>query len=366
MVEHLFYLSYAHKDLNAYLERFQSDLAQQVGVLNGKDQPVSFFDTDSLTAGADWTQGIAEALATSRALVALLSPNYFASESAGREWEVFRRRLEKSPGKRQGTSLIFPVRWIPVESPHAAVQEIQIDSSEFPEEYKRKGLLYLMKLRQMERDYEQFLDVLSRRIVEETSAHAFPPILPPVLHETPSAFAKPLRLVLEQKSPRTQSVWFAFASPEQPGEEVRRQTEAACAEEDLAFRSIEVDEELLDRVRDLERTGDLFILILDPLFLRNVVYRLLIEDFTNHRFFHTATIVSWNEEAKANSALRDLVNKVFARTGVHHVDSISELGPELRHTIARLRVDIVRQAPLLRSIEVLQSMPFPTLQGPDV
>jgi esterase/lipase superfamily enzyme/MinD-like ATPase involved in chromosome partitioning or flagellar assembly len=208
--EFLFYISYARSDLDESLERFFTDLAGRVRVL-GDMAPTAipgFVDLD-IAPGTDWHQELERALHVSRVLVPIYSPAYFASESAGREFQAFLMRAVDASRQTD----ILPVIWVqPTQLPPNA-QHIAYNAVSLPEVYKNLGLRSLMRLRRYEGAYAEFLNGYARRLVEIASQVRPVSGAPTPLAQIPSAFADEKPRVRSTKNARTQqrltTVFFA-------------------------------------------------------------------------------------------------------------------------------------------------------------
>jgi hypothetical protein len=55
---------------------------------------VSLFDGNDIEPGGNWSPTLSEALCKSKVFVPIYPPTYFAEEYCGREWQVFRIRLD--------------------------------------------------------------------------------------------------------------------------------------------------------------------------------------------------------------------------------------------------------------------------------
>src|ERR1022692_4284690 len=82
------FLSYAHGDDPAWLQAFEQALTRAVRGRLGQDIRV-WQDIKRLRVGNDWQSGIAEAVSSTAAFVALLTPSYQTSEWCSRELTTF-------------------------------------------------------------------------------------------------------------------------------------------------------------------------------------------------------------------------------------------------------------------------------------
>ena len=113
-----YFLSYSrantkHPADEKLFNEFVADLEAEVcqTVVPPITQEVSFVDRNDIEVGAVWTAELVSALRTSRVAVALYSPNYFASEWCGKEYQVFLDRAAKA-GPPGTAHAIVPVPWI--------------------------------------------------------------------------------------------------------------------------------------------------------------------------------------------------------------------------------------------------------------
>ncbi len=115
-----FFLSYARTDSTGHehLKKFYLDLAKEVRRIAGldkdtKETEIGFLDTTSIETGAHWREKIAGPLKNSRVFICLYSRGYFGSPFCGKEFEVFRTRVndyvKNSPPRIDTPPLIIPV-----------------------------------------------------------------------------------------------------------------------------------------------------------------------------------------------------------------------------------------------------------------
>jgi FxsC-like protein len=177
----LYFMSYARMDHDDYVKRFFTDLQKSVGrIAPATKDRLSFIDRENIELGEQWSPALANALNTSRVLVALYSINYFSRTVCGQEWQTFelkaRERAEIFGG--QPPSLIVPVLFLPegllkASFPRVA-QELNFDHAELGEDYVKLGILGLLRQGQFPR-YRKVVDALAERIV---SLAATNPLVP--------------------------------------------------------------------------------------------------------------------------------------------------------------------------------------------
>jgi WD40 repeat protein/MinD-like ATPase involved in chromosome partitioning or flagellar assembly len=174
----LFFISYARADWDDYLEKFFRDLTAELRVFGTSYVP-GFIDTPSSQPKEAWSDAVQQALDTSLALVAVYSPNYFASNHTGREFAAFRQ----DPSR-----LIAPIVWNPVPQVPPAAKQVQYVDTNFPGVYRREGLRYIMRLKRHGDAYSQVVHELAERL--ESFGRAHPQSLRPLppLDEIESVF----------------------------------------------------------------------------------------------------------------------------------------------------------------------------------
>lgn len=104
---HLF-VSYARADnVNGWVTTLVEKLMEQF-TADGAPEPLRpFFDKDAIRGGDDWESRILTSLRQSRAFLAILSPNYFASDWCRREWAWWTRHEMHRHCIRDGAAPIY-------------------------------------------------------------------------------------------------------------------------------------------------------------------------------------------------------------------------------------------------------------------
>ncbi|HWS88602.1 MAG TPA: FxsC protein [Pyrinomonadaceae bacterium] len=210
--EYAFFLSYARKDARdakgeiSYFKDFKDDLTKWVSSALGPvaelEKDIAFYDQESIPLGADWDAELRRALQTSRVMICLFSPHYFASEYCGKEFEVFSRRVkaytDALPQGARAPQLILPVLWEKPDNLQGKMPEVlkglQFSHGSLGDDYAKKGLQRLLWRQrpgnQEEAAYKEFIDGLVDIVVREFNANRqVKPLaeLPP-LPKVPSAF----------------------------------------------------------------------------------------------------------------------------------------------------------------------------------
>jgi hypothetical protein len=195
-----FYMSYAHANLDRYLEKYHADLAKEVQLrLGADDAKVGFWDTGRIEVGSDWSAATSEALATARTLVPIISPHFIQSEYCGKEWQLFLKRFPlESP-----RSAILPVLWMPIPRDlPSAIARVQLWTDDFPQVYREEGLRFVMRLSRYADDYRKVVSRFAQRLIEAASDELAPP-----LQMVPPFDALPM--LSPARTPGRRQRWFA-------------------------------------------------------------------------------------------------------------------------------------------------------------
>jgi hypothetical protein len=84
------YVSRSHKD-DEFVTPFLHELHSYVEAWTGREEEVTFWrDDNNITVGENWREAIRNAVARAKAMLALVSPRYLASESAIQEFNNFK------------------------------------------------------------------------------------------------------------------------------------------------------------------------------------------------------------------------------------------------------------------------------------
>jgi FxsC-like protein len=354
----IFFLSYARKNFDLYLEKFYNDLVKSVSDLTGEDD-VGFRDVQNLEGGAEWGPGLAEALQNCRVFVPLYSSHYFKREFCGKEWQFFRNRL-KAYNPAKPPPLMLPVRWIETKLP-PVVDEIHINPYGLdPEEYKTDGVRDLIKANP--KAYDEFLSALSRNIRDlwETPEYNIPP-LPSTsnLKDVDAAFArpeKPRNLSAGVTNPSDTSEplgpsharfvyvvgkrsdvetcwkdrkhfdshgssfweWRPFLPPEDRRITVLMQN--ALATQDLreltwVHNRAVTPNQLIDELKKYEKLMNIVVILVDSWTLANDQFGTVLEELDGRRFKNCTLLVPWNdtdEDIKTHETrLMELLRRVL-------------------------------------------------------
>ena len=110
------FTSYATIDGKAFkraFEKFCRAVCAEVSVrVQTRRNLVCFVDHQGIQGGDDWRGTLADVVREAEVLVCLVSPRFVESEWCGREFEVFRRRVQRWRGAPGSTRrFIFPLLW---------------------------------------------------------------------------------------------------------------------------------------------------------------------------------------------------------------------------------------------------------------
>lgn len=414
-----FFLSYARTDSNGHehLKQFYLDLARELRRIPGlpSDTPnseVGFLDMAGIETGEHWAEKIASTLNTSRTLLCLYSLGYFNSSFCGKEFGVFRSRVddyvEKSNPKIERPPSILPVVWdsparLPKPMP-SAVKEIQYKHAEFGEMYANEGLYFIMKIDKYKSEYDEFLLRFAGRIFDAAQNDRLPPLAEPpafeafesAFHATPASEAPVTATRNERGGPRVaQFVYVAGRNTEFDG--VRQTVDSYGEEgpqwqpyypeydrpvgiisqgvattEGLFYETFPVDKDLLAKLRQAEDKNTIVIIVVDPWSIQVESYQKHMLEFDRKDFLNCGILIPWNEKDEettvALSKLQTSVQKTFTRKFILNTyfrDSISsadELQREICDTINEVRRRLLLRAKVEQLVEST-SHSLPTISG---
>lgn len=345
-----FFLSYARGDDDSYVERFYEDLSMEVRVLTGlaAGHEVGFFDRSSMAVGEDWPARLATELGRCRTFIALYTPRFFLSEACGKEWAIFRDRVEAHHQDLTApSSALIPLLWAPVPELPPKVRDIQYTSSEMGAAYNEGGLRQLLRLRRHRDAYRLAVTRIAKRVVTANRT-ALPPRTPASYHSAQSAFhengTKPPELLAG-----TQVVRFVVVSASRAvAARIREDTSfygdrpedwapyrptihgSLC---DLARRmatlhsyvaAVDTVADLPECLRDAGRYNQIVVLLVDPWTLMIDSVREMLSDFDRLAVPATAVLIPWSlqdTETRLNSEkLRNMISRTFPHSTLRQDD----------------------------------------------
>jgi FxsC-like protein len=359
----LFFLSYAS---NSVLKRFHGqffdDLVEALiaerDTLDAQKARLGFYDRDGIQLGDSWTHELAEALRTCQVFVYIQSEAYFSRPWCGREWTVFRNRINRWMQGPQATGarppLMLPILWKPpTRNPPATVAvDIQYGHREFGEAYVQNGLHTLMKLERFRDDYQEFLSRLAQRILQIADAYPLPPgdrdridfeSIPNAFAPAPaSSYDGPgVPMVRQDIGPR--HVVFVYVVGTRPElQNWRRKVDAygdggwidwrpyfppidrrvawyaqgVVHEEDLNYERLDMNPDLVELMRQAEANNKIIILVVDCWSLHSSKYGNLMLQFDTRQFRNCCVVVPWNEDDETRDqapTLKRQLLEIFSR-----------------------------------------------------
>lgn len=377
--EYAFFLSYARKDaLDAkgeisYFKDFKDELMKWVSSALGPvpelEKNIAFYDQDSIPLGADWDDELRRALQTSRVMICLLSPHYFASEYCGKEFEVFSRRVrahtEGLPAGARPPRLILPVLWEKPSNIEGKMPDVlsslQFSHSSLGDDYARRGLQRLLWLQrpgnEEEAAFKRFVDGLVDVVVQEFKANRqFKPLpdLPP-LPKVPSAFhvraAAPPPPARPEEGPEdvgqpgegrgVEVLWlYCFAGGRRDYAELRKKNDCygnsgpdwrpylpdddkmidytagvIARNNGLSPRLQSVDDEdIVEKLRDAEDNNTIVAIVVDPWAVKLKSFREKLFEFDRARLSNCGVVVLWNDKDEETRDARGQLQKLLGQT----------------------------------------------------
>jgi FxsC-like protein len=314
----------------------------------------------------------------------------------------------------------MPVLWdrpnkLPSNSPKI-VSEIQYTHDEFGQEYADLGLDLLMRQPKTYADaYEQFIVRFADKLVQVGLLN---PPLPPLqqiqaLSVVESAFhtvVPPLQQGCLDPEPESESenvgpdfvhlVFIAGRKDELNGikhgleaygdrggrywrpyipafdKMVGLITQGVAASENLQHEVLPVRGDLLEKLRKLEETNTIVVIVVDPWSIKVKSYRDYMEDYDKGNFANCGVLILWNQgdgdlTEDNREKLRDVIEKTFSRDVVFgnpcfrdSVVSADDMTKELKAIIEKVRGRIMQRAKLLRPMEIGSNSSIPRVSGP--
>lgn len=411
-----FFLSYTRSDnVGAYVGKFFEELAKEVRRIAGervavKPREIGFLDERGIEVGDTWDDRLIDALQSCRTFVGLYSKGYFRSRVSGKEFEVFRRRVDEyhrsHPALRKPPPVIFPVLWgseadLPRQLP-AVLGKVQYKHADFGASYAALGLYTLMNKQQHSGDYFDLKVALARRIVEvgeqfmDLSPLAGRPSLDSVNNAFEAMAAPSGRAVGGQADggPRVAKFVF-FAGARQDYTVVGRDSESyglrlsqqwrpflpndkrsvgtfsdeAAMKENLECDFIDVDEGLLQKIGEAERQNQIVLIIVDPWSVRLGKLKTPMGQYDERQFLNCGLLIPWNpadapETAQLHEELKGVLRRTFRINRNYRNDAIrspEKFQEELSTAINSVRKQIMNEAADVRQVASTDSKSLPTI-----
>lgn len=406
-----FFFSYAHANAenSVYVTKFFKELCREVADLTGEPaEEVGFRDTSGIHLGEAWPVELVEALSTCQAFVALYSPDYFDSETCGKEWAVFAGRVrtyQERSALVKRPALILPVLWIEPRRDQTVPREVQYTHEEFGRLYAERGLKQLMALGARS-EYRRFVAEFARRLVEVTTRHPLSMLdAPPALRTVRSAFlgegppagrassaAGPLKVwfiivagtrdELARIPERTildaygdKHEWWQPYAPTHPGRLVPR-AQVVAGEAGLESMVCIAGKQLAGAVREANRRNEIAVLFVDAWTLRLGDYHDHVKAFDELNVLNSAVLIAWNandsDTATHANTLRVFIHSAFAnnyarrdrKTFHPRVPSLDHLLEQLGNVIQETQRRVIERADVARRVNGHGDFSLPALGGP--
>ncbi len=403
--EYIFYLSYAHSDGDQYVQKLFKDLSDEVRRLSATGLgSVGFADFSSIGVGDAWRPQILKALGTSRLAVCLYSPAYFASEYCGKEFQLFRWRMDlnRTISGGSGDNPILPVLWVTPNGPlPEGMPEIQIVDSSTSSAYIKEGLRFLMRLAKFRDEYQEFVVALARKVVQAAERSPLPALasLPPI-ETVGNAFEIRGGKAVARKGPDVAKFIFAAASSSelaavkqdrrcygfQGGADWRpffpsAETSVAILAQEAATRAkffyqeLPIGFDLFERLGETVASNQLVIVVVDPWALKVDSYRAALEALDRVYQPNLAVLVVWNDqdvETKQEEAtLDEEMRLTFERSVIderrffrNEIRTPKQFTETVVTALNRLRTSILASTKVFRTAEGGSRIKAPSLKGP--
>ena len=371
--DYQFFLSYARVDRDNYLDRFFEDLAAEVRrqvplPSSVQASEVGFKDDRAIEVGEEWDEALVDGLQSARVFVPILTPGNVSSDNCGRELAVFLARLGASSGTaKKRSALVLPVLWdrpSRVRIP-PVLKKFQLTHAELGATYAEKGLRYLARRSSSDPEYLDFIEEFADRLVQARE------IVLPKLQSRPhwavtlSAYSENPHGATAAGAPwapageagaimtvPTANFAFVAGRPEEVAG-VRAHTEGYSREgagwrpfvpsnramvsslaqitagkEDLYFKTIEVDDTLVERMRAAENNGEIVVLVVDPWTVKLGSYHAQLGSVDESQFVNYGVLVLVNtedpESYRESEVLREDVRQALRKTYVANPSYIRE------------------------------------------
>jgi FxsC-like protein len=425
-----FFLSYASRDAkgNPWLDAFFKNLALAVGRAAGlpsdiEENQIGFYDKEGLEPGDKWPDALGEALQSSKVLVCLFSRSYFKSVFCGKEFEVFRSRVDKyvPPPDKPPPRLIIPVLWdsrrrLSGNLP-ADIADLHNTHADFGATYATDGLARMMMSNQ-DAMVATFVEDFAERIVREAENHNLPPLddLPP-LKAIQSAFHEPPAPPPPLATPPSpgdlppsatlppiygpDAAWYVYLAgrkadylgvrkkvdcygskdgyqwqPHLPpkNSSIGTITPGAAGSWGLTPAVLPLSKDLVKNLRKAEAENTVTVLIVDPWSVRIGSYKRLMLDYDEYRFDNCGVIIVWNDDDEETAASRAQLKAELAQAFERNLRTIDEVfrdsvqnEEELRDVlgvvIGKVQERLRERAKPARPVPSGGREPFPNING---
>lgn len=353
-----FFTSYARLDNNKHaklgdaVDELRERVRSKIGAASLEE--VGFFDVTDIQTAADWVSQLGEAVAKCRVFVCFCSNTYFNREICGKEFEVFRRRIDQTQPDRR----IFPIIWDRCELPQA-IQRFNLTNRDFPREYFEDGLCSLRRLRR-DAEYEQAIEAVANAIAQAVADPPLPDGAHPVdFDDVTSAFDNPRDGAVRIGALHDQSVMWTV----EIGRTLRAVIEQATAPDKLGWRQQRIGNDIAAKLSQGQSVQSLVVVAPDVTMLAPVWRQRLTAIDTalaGPGACTTAMLVGVPPGPPAIAAVAQAARDAAIRTalplssraqnihGTYVVGSAASLAAELRAAISRVQMMGVKSTDVAR------------------
>jgi FxsC-like protein len=419
-MSYLFFLSYAREDNNTdgLVKKFYEDLCKDIaGKIAASPNDVGFFDGAEIEPGADWDQKLASALQQSSVFIAIYSPYYFQKRFCGKEWTVFRSRVDAyanvMPKGSEFPALMFPVLWqkedyvLPrIPTP---LGKIQYKFDDYGKAYAEQGLRVMLRNKKFRQQYDDFIPTLADKVIEAAHRHKLPalanlPSLDQVAEIFPAQAAAPAQCAQPQvagANPRYVKFIFLAGRKQElqpfrasldsygesggewrpwlpdPRDEVDLLVQDVVQRERLISDGvITLDDDLEKRLDEAENGNKIVVIVVDLWTLQLASYRKLMHDVVDPKqLVNCVIVVPWNpqdvEAANQRQALEDLLQATFVKRTANdspdlltQIDSATKMQDRLAAMLQVTRSKIIKRAEVLRKATGAEAIALSNIEGP--
>lgn len=420
-----FFFSYARLDsqdssghvdgsFTEFYDELVHEVARKAATHSGEViRDVGFREQRDLDLGDNWPDELSYAINTSPVFVYLHSPYFFSRPWCGREWTLFRRRIDQwlagRPPGSPAPPLMIPILWQPCDTLPSCAAHIQCHHERLPPDYARLGLRQLKRISRFRDDYLTALDHLAGAIVRAGNEYQLPSLakVPPLIADVENAFehahavtaaaamgpATPVEprhaqfvVVAARANEVTAEILQGGPSPHAYGEtawewrpyypddpeDIEIAMQRAATAENLRFEKVELAADLHDRLQRAQEDRKLVVVVVDPWTLRLEAYASQVHKYDNYLAPHCALVVPRTRgvAGQVNQVLDVELRRLFATQitlsrGQFHWNSVMtmiELQQALRRTLAALREQMmahfIATAPAARPAGVPAAVPL--------
>jgi FxsC-like protein len=419
-MSYLFFLSYAREDNNTdgLVKKFYEDLCKDIaGKIAVSPNDVGFFDGAEIEPGAVWDQKLASALQQSSVFIAIYSPYYFQKKFCGKEWTVFKSRVEAYakglPNGADFPALMFPVLWQKEDYVRsripAPLDKIQYKFDDYGKAYADQGLRVMLRNKKFRQQYDDFIPVLADKVIEAAERHKLPPSpnlpsLDQIAEIFPSQTAASAQVAQPQAAgANPRYVKFIFLAGRKhelkpvrtsldpygdsggewrpwlpdPKDEVDLLVQEVVQRERLISDGvITIDGDLEKRLDEAENSNKIVVIVVDLWTLQLERYQKLMRDVVDPKqLVNCVIVVPWNpqdsEATNQRHELEHLLQATFVRRTANEspdlltqIDSATKMKDRLAAMLQITRSKIIKRAEVLRKATGAEAISLSNIEGP--